>query len=99
MRIDLIQNVQNATHSRHLFPLRVAPPIRDKVVNHLHRSGVGVAINYPSVTRLSFYREYFKDVAVPLAESYGDSVLSLPMYAQITKEEQDFVVETLLSAL
>jgi len=48
---------------------------------------------------LSYYRDTFqvKDVDYPGAEALWNSTISLPIYASLTSEEQQSVIEAVIS--
>jgi dTDP-4-amino-4,6-dideoxygalactose transaminase len=81
------------THVYHLFTIR--HPRRDKLATHLNAQGVQTAINYP--TALPFLEAYGRLKARPeqFPNAYRDqgTILSLPMFAEITREQQNEVIE------
>ena len=68
---------------------------RDKFIEYLNSKGVGSIIHYPIPPHLSEAYAYLghKKGSFPIAENYGDTVLSLPLYNGMTIEEQDYVIE------
>lgn len=86
-------------HVWHLYVVQVDE--RDRVLAQLHEAGVGAGIHYPTPVHLT---EAFAHLGVgrgafPVAETAGDRILSLPLYPHITAEQQEYVVETLASAV
>lgn len=72
---------------------------REKLMQYLERQGIGTIIHYPIPPHLS---EAYAGLGhqrgdYPLAEEYADTVLSLPLYNGMTREEQSFVIEALNS--
>ncbi len=70
---------------------------REKLMHYLERQGIGTIIHYPIPPHLS---EAYAGLGhgrgdYPLAEEYADTVLSLPLYNGMTREEQSFVIEAL----
>ena len=68
-------------------------------MQYLERQGIGTIIHYPIPPHLS---EAYGDLGhqrgdYPLAEEYANTVLSLPLYNGMTREEQSFVIEALNS--
>lgn len=86
-------------HVWHLFVIRV--PERDRVVESMQSSGIGVGIHYPVPLHMqpafAFLGQRRGDF--PHAEKASDEVLSLPLYPEITEEQQARVVEALKLAL
>src|SRR3984893_3586375 len=80
------------THVYHLYTIR--HPRRDALVAHLNANGVQTVVNYP--TALPFLAAYsrFKHQPeqFPNARRDQDNILSLPMFAEITPEQQDEVI-------
>jgi UDP-4-amino-4-deoxy-L-arabinose-oxoglutarate aminotransferase len=86
--------------SHHLFTIHTRPGVRDAVLSRLGQAGIGTAVNYRAIHRLSHLVERLAipSGALPVAEEIGDRTISLPMYPTLTLEEQDRVVEAVASA-
>ncbi len=67
---------------------------RDFLAEFLKEKGIGTAVHYPVPPYLSEAYAYLnlKKGAFPYSEQLADTVLSLPFYYGMTREEQDFVV-------
>lgn len=83
----------------HLYVVRV--PRRDEVLATLHEHGIGAGIHYPvpvhlqgACADLGYRRGDF-----PVTEEAADQIVSLPMFAEITAEQQEQVAEVLRKAL
>jgi UDP-4-amino-4-deoxy-L-arabinose-oxoglutarate aminotransferase len=100
-RIRLQAPVGDATHARHLFPICVAPEIRDQLIQALNAEGVGCTVNYRSVPMLSYYAETYrhKPDHHPVSDLWGRGTLSLPLYPTLEPKLQTHVIETVLRAL
>jgi dTDP-4-amino-4,6-dideoxygalactose transaminase len=74
---------------------------RDAVVQQLKDAGVGVGVHYPIPLHLQpAYRFLELETgSFPVSEKASSEVLSLPIYAELTDEQQDYVVEKLREAL
>jgi dTDP-4-amino-4,6-dideoxygalactose transaminase len=83
----------NSVHGRHLYTIWVAPGIRDEVLSLLQDLGIGVAVNFRSVNRLTFYNKLHPDGSFPHSELLGDSTITLPLYTSLREEEIDYVIE------
>jgi dTDP-4-amino-4,6-dideoxygalactose transaminase len=84
-------------HARHLFPILVNPSIRDSLVRHLEASGIGVVINYRALSNYPVLldKSRYDECSFINATAFGDSVLSLPLYPQITRSELDYVIKVI----
>src|SRR5215470_10712815 len=80
------------THVYHLYTIR--HPRRDELVKHLNANGVQTAVNYP--TALPFLEAYrrFKHRPEQFPNAHADQsrIVSLPMFAEITRAQQDEVI-------
>jgi dTDP-4-amino-4,6-dideoxygalactose transaminase len=88
-------------HVWHLYVLRVVGSDRDDVVGKLNAEGIGAGVHYPSPVHLTpaFAHLGYRRDDFPHAENSADRILSLPLYPQITAEQQQRVVDTLAAAL
>ncbi|MEU4154961.1 DegT/DnrJ/EryC1/StrS family aminotransferase [Actinoplanes sp. NPDC026670] len=83
-------------HVWHIYCVRV--PNRDEVLAKLNAAGVGAAIHYPiPVHRTGAFADL--GGSFPNAESTAPEILSLPIYPQITPDQQERVVQALTDAL
>jgi dTDP-4-amino-4,6-dideoxygalactose transaminase len=80
------------SHVYHLYTIR--HPRRDALAAHLAAHGVRTAINYP--VALPFVPAYsrYRHTVEQFANAFADQgqILSLPMFAEITREQQDEVI-------
>lgn len=86
-------------HVWHLYVVRV--PRRDAVLRSLNAAGVGAGVHYPLPIHLqgAFKHLGYQRGDFPIAEALADTVLSLPLFPEITVEQQRFVVTQLQKAL
>ena len=84
-----------ALSARHLFTIWVDPAKRDAILASIQARKVGVAVNYRAVHLTAYYRERFgfRRGMFPVAESIGESTVTLPLYPKLTDAEVDYVVE------
>jgi dTDP-4-amino-4,6-dideoxygalactose transaminase len=83
----------------HLYVVRV--PRRDEVLKKLNADGVGAGIHYPVPCHLqgAFKHLGLAPGAFPVSEKAAGEILSLPMYGEITADQQARVVDSLRKAL
>lgn len=84
-----------STHVFHLFVVRVSR--REELREYLRDHGIETAIHYPAA--LPFLKAYssrhFSPDAFPRAYRNQDSILSLPMYPEMTPDMVDHVVDAI----
>jgi dTDP-4-amino-4,6-dideoxygalactose transaminase len=97
--IVLPRTMPGNEHIWHLYVVRV--PDRDRIVKELNAAGIGAGIHYPTPVHLTvpFSGLGYSDGTFPVAERVAKEVLSLPLFAEITEEQQERVAATLLAAL
>lgn len=81
----------------HQYILRILNGKRDKVMAHLRQNGIQSAVYYPTPLHKQPCFGYlgFKSGDFPIAEKATKEVLSLPLYPQITKSQQNQVINYL----
>lgn len=84
----------------HLYPVRVLGGRRREVFDALREAGIGVQVNYIPV----YWHPVFEDLGYkrgmcPNAEQYYSEEISLPMFAHLSFDDQDRVIETLRGIL
>ncbi len=79
----------------HIFILR--SPRRDRVLDHMRKNGIGGMIHYPIPPHLQpAYAELGLGAgAYPVAEQIHREVLSIPMWPQMSLQDQDYVIDVL----
>lgn len=91
--IELPQKRNNSDHIFHQFVIKCSR--RDELMQYLRDRGIATIIHYPIPPHLSEAYESlgYKKGDFPITESYADTVLSIPMYNGLSKEDQDRVIE------
>ncbi|MFI1995233.1 DegT/DnrJ/EryC1/StrS family aminotransferase [Actinoplanes sp. NPDC020271] len=103
VEVVLPATLEGNEHVWHLYVVRVpgGPSRRDAVLARLHESGVGAGIHYPYPLHLTpaFADEKYPAGSFPLAEQVAGEILSLPLYPQITVDQQEQTAAALKAAL
>jgi dTDP-4-amino-4,6-dideoxygalactose transaminase len=86
-------------HVWHLYVVRV--PDRDRVLHELQEQGIGAGVHYPQPLSLTPALSYLGHGPgdFPEAELAAGQILSLPLFPQITPEQQERVAVALRAAL
>ena len=83
--IKLPKIVEGCVPVYHLFIIRAYK--RDELKKHLENNGVSTGIHYPiSISNLKCYENYFEET-YEYAETNSKTILSLPMFPDLTEEE------------
>jgi len=79
----------------HLYVIRTEQ--RDQLKEHLIAKGINASIHYPVPIHLQpAYQDLgHKRGDFPVTEAYADRILSLPMYAELTGRQIEFVAQTI----
>ena len=91
--------VSENRHVYHLFVIKTQA--RDILREHLSEHGIGTGVHYPIPIHL---QECYSDMSegkgsLPVTEQIAQEILSLPMYAELTKDQIDWVVENIKEAM
>jgi dTDP-4-amino-4,6-dideoxygalactose transaminase len=94
-RILLPHEGEDRQHAFNLYVIQAER--RDELKAHLDKEGIGTAVYYPSPLHL---QPCFRDLGYrqgdfPVAEEAAHSVLALPLFPEITKEQQERVVSAI----
>ena len=83
-------------HAYHLYVIQVEK--RKELYDYLRENNIFSQVHYIPVHTMPYYKSLgYKKGDFPSAEKYYESCLSLPMYPTLTEEEQNFVIEKILT--
>jgi dTDP-4-amino-4,6-dideoxygalactose transaminase len=90
--------VAGAELAYHLFCVVLDEGIdREALRATMAERGVQTSVHYPPVHRFSIYADSGADL--PLTDAYGARAVTLPMFAHMTEEQQDLVLDALAAAV
>ncbi len=81
----------------HQYTVKI--PNRDEVHKYLQENGVGAMIYYPVPLHKQKVHAHLAPVSLPNTEDNTSLVISLPMFPELTQDEQRTVADTLIAAL
>ncbi|HAD41427.1 MAG TPA: UDP-4-amino-4,6-dideoxy-N-acetyl-beta-L-altrosamine transaminase [Plesiomonas shigelloides] len=95
---------QDAYSALHLYVIRLQRAklnrTRRDIFDALRNAGVGVNVHYIPVHTQPYYQNLgFQIGDYPIAEAYYEDAISLPMFAAMTDQQQDTVIEVLRTIL
>lgn len=85
-------------HTYHLYVLRV--PHRERFQKLLEEKAIATIIHYPIPVHLqeSYAECRLQGKYLPLTEQLAGEIVSLPLYPELTDQEVDYVIKTVLDA-
>lgn len=99
-----VPGVETPTHSEghiyHIYCIRVQGD-RDAILKDLNTRGIGAGIHYPIPCHLqgAMSRYGLSEGAYPISEAVAASIISLPIYPELTSGDTESVVDALLEAM
>lgn len=72
---------------------------RDDVVDKLRKRGIGCKWDIQAIHKEPVYGNYYDEKELPVTMAFHNHGFWLPFYAEITKEDQDYVIATLKEVL
>jgi dTDP-4-amino-4,6-dideoxygalactose transaminase len=84
----------------HLYPIRVEAKARRSIFDSMRASGIGVQVNYiPAYWHPIFDERKYPKGLCPIAESYYQGQISLPMHFNLSDNELESVISALTEAI
>jgi len=82
-------------HAWHLYVAEFEK--RDALIQHLRKQQIMAQVHYIPVHLMPYYRQLgWGEGDLPVAENYYRGCLSLPMYPSLSRDEQEFVIQTIV---
>jgi dTDP-4-amino-4,6-dideoxygalactose transaminase len=94
--LDVPQQSHDAPHTFNQYVVKVAGGRRDELMRHLKAKGIGCEVYYPRPVHLQECLAHLghRPGDFPVSEELSRSVLALPMFPEITTEQQARVIAT-----
>lgn len=84
----------------HLLPILLSEGVdRTLFIEAMKAQGVQTDVHYPAIHRFALYRTQGPQAPLPLTEAVAARQVTLPLYAHMTADEVDVVVEAVVGAL
>lgn len=84
----------------HIFPIELINADRRKVFDYMRQQNIAVNVHYIPIHLQPYYRELgFSRGDFINSENYYAKALTLPLFPDLTEEQQDYVIEKLTLAL
>lgn len=91
---------EDCSNSWHLYVIQLTKKCRKQVVEELHGKGIGVNVHYIPVYKQPYYQKNgYADIYCANAEKLYCNMISLPMYAGLSDDEQDYVINQILELI
>lgn len=92
--------LDGCNNSYHLYVIKLRTMDRRKVFEALRKAGIGVNVHYIPVNTQPYYVKYFAENNIEQPEckkalEYYEKAISLPLYPELTYEQQDYVINTI----
>ncbi len=82
----------------HLYMIQVED--RKNVFDKLRSVGIGVNVHYIPVYQHPYYQRIgYKDCCCPNAEKFYERAISLPIFPELTKEQQNYVINQVIECV
>lgn len=89
-----------ATHNAHIFYLICnSPEQREYLTRTLKKAGIQAFFHYPPLHFSKFHLQTHKPEVLPHAVKYSEQLIRLPLYVGLERDEQNFVISEVASAL
>jgi perosamine synthetase len=98
-QIEIPIEAKNCKHVYQMYTITLKnPAYRDKFVAELKNKGIGASVHFDPPVHLQFFYQKtykYKKGDFPITEKTSKSIVTLPMYPQLTKKELDYIIKTI----
>ena len=82
-----------ATNNAHMYYILCRDKRqRDRLLSHLNEKSIYAVFHYLSLNKSSFYLDRYKYTRLPNAEFFEESLIRLPLYFELPKQDQEYIV-------
>ena len=89
----LVDNSDGTISSQHNYVIRTK--FRDKLHLYLRQQYISTGVHYMPIHLHPLYRKLCPNTKLPVTEEEWKRVLTLPLYPDLTKKDQDRIIETI----
>ena len=93
---DLVETPVEMDGAKHVYYMyEIQTKHRDKLQSYLMKNGIHTGIHYPIPLHLqpAYKNLGYQQGSYPVSELLASRILSLPMYPELTQEQQDYVIK------
>lgn len=81
-------------HNAHIFYITLKNQAeRDRLLLYLKSRGIIATFHYSGLHQCPYYQDKYKKTSLPNAEKFAGNLLRLPLYYDLTFEQQDYILE------
>lgn len=89
---------EGLVHAFHLYIIEVHPSRRKKLYDYLRECKIFAQVLYIPAHTMPYYKNLgHREGECPVAEDYYTRCLALPMYPSLTEEEQNYIIDSIIS--
>ncbi len=98
----LPKHTSGEVHAWHLYVIRIIPVMwkitRNELIEKINEREIGTSVHYIPVHMHSYYiRKYdYKPDDFPVAKSLSETVITLPLYPNMTNEQTQYIVSAIM---
>lgn len=83
-----------ATNNAHMFYIILSDAkLREDLMNYLKEKGIMGVFHYQSLHKSKYFENKHDGRDLPFTDQYTDCLLRLPLFYDLTKEEQDYILD------
>ncbi|MBW2974413.1 DegT/DnrJ/EryC1/StrS family aminotransferase [Candidatus Woesearchaeota archaeon] len=97
-RIDLPVELEKCRHVYQMYTIKVKDIDRTKFILQLREKGIGASVHFDPPVHLQPYYKGF-NCKLPVTEKVSKSIVTLPMFPGLTKEELDYILNCIDNVL